>query len=408
MPLGNNPGLSMRVPAAFQILTAVMSSGRQDNWSHHEQSSEDVTSRPALDLDACLNVSDFAELGNQTLYSDVNVNADNEAQQYMTVGGDAWVENVIEMTSARDLTSSEDFGKMSSSAVVPGSSDLDVMSLASSVSSSSSFTPSSLSSFMSYGGGTGFGHIVNSLEASGNANFSCLQTLAGAVENGGNSNNNSGSSSNNNTITITVDFSQLSENFNFAASYFDDDRTSTNNTATTTVDLSALQQFMTADSGDVTMMTSQQRTPEIFHNTRSAFSTAAGANVPNSLWNMDLENSTKDGVVPTTSDDPAGVKVNLRSRLYSRNSGTSASLDSSTGDQTLLGASNRSLSSSSSSLTQSLEDELAESDDPLRKREKNRLAAQKCRNKKRDKTESLEKVWHCTAHIIIGYLPLPP
>ena len=267
----------MKVSAALQILTTVMSSGGQEEWSQHVQSG-DVIARTDLDLGACLGAESLEELS-QNLYSD----ADTQPET-------AWVESVIDMPSPEELTSSDDHA-----GIVPTSGDLsDTFSFAQTLTST---------------GSVDFGS-VRSLAALDNATFAPLQDLPES------------------NPTVALDFSQFSA-FRSAA---------VTNTAASTVDLTSLEQLVTMDV-DATSQPSWD-----------CSSSGGGGNIPSNVWNVDLafaSSSAEDAWV--TATEKPDVKKSLKTRIYSRGSVPSTSHDSD-----VMGCSTRSLSSSTSSLTQSV------------------------------------------------------
>eukprot|EP00916_Digyalum_oweni_P011052 GHVL01018379.1.p1 GENE.GHVL01018379.1~~GHVL01018379.1.p1 ORF type:complete len:326 (+),score=31.11 GHVL01018379.1:164-1141(+) len=309
----------MKVSAALQILTAVMSSGGQHDDDHYTHT-DDVTVRTDLDLGACLDVGGLEHMS-QNLYADTDCQPEND-----------WVENVIDMTSSGELTSSGDHA-----GIVPNSVEMPTTSF--------SFGEETLTST----GNVKFGDVESlALSDGDNATFMSFPNMAAVT-------------------TTTVDFSQFSA------------LTSPTTLITSnanTIDMTSLQQLMTLD----TNTTSQQ-----------SYDGSNSGNIPSALWNVDLTSSDStssamDLSFPSGAGN-SGVKESLKTRLFSRGSLASCSQES---DATL--RSTRSLSSSSSSLTQSIEEDIDDTLSYLEKREKNRLAAQKCRTKKREKTEVLQKV----------------
>lgn len=287
----------MKVSAALQILTTVMSSGGQDEWSQPHVQSGDVLARADLDLGACLDVESLEELS-QNLYSD----ADTQPSDAET----AWVENVIDMTSSEELTSSGDHA-----GVVPTS---DTFSFARTLSAGRSLVD--------------FGN-VDSLASSDNATFAPLQIMVDVNSDPG--------------AVLVADFSQLSA--------LKSATPVTSGVTPSTVDLTTLEELMTVDDD----ATSQSQTQASLDGCIS--SGGSGGNIPGNVWNLDLTfassssfssaPSAEDQSVPTTSKPD--VKQSLKTRLYSRGSVASTSQDND-----LMGCSTRSLSSSTSSLTQSV------------------------------------------------------
>ena len=276
-----------------------MSSGGQDEWSQPHVQSGDVLARADLDLGACLDVESLEELS-QNLYSD----ADTQPSDAET----AWVENVIDMTSSEELTSSGDHA-----GVVPTS---DTFSFARSLSAGGSLVD--------------FGN-VDSLAASDNATFAPLQIMVDV-------NNDPGA-------VVVADFSQFSA--------LKSATPVTSSVTPSTVDLTTLEELMTVDV-DATSQSQSQSQPSLVGCNSSG---GAGGNIPSNVWNLDLTfassssfssaRSAGDQSVPTTSKPD--VKQSLKTRLYSRGSVASTSQDND-----LMGCSTRSLSSSTSSLTQSV------------------------------------------------------
>ena len=289
----------MKVSAALQILTTVMSSGGQDEWSQPHVQSGDVLARADLDLGACLDVESLEEIS-QNLYSD--------ADTQPSIAETAWVENVIDMTSSEELTSSGDHA-----GVVPTS---DTFSFARTLPAGGSLVD--------------FGN-VDSLAASDNATFAPLQIMVDVNSDPG--------------AVLVADFSQLSA--------LKSATPVTSSVTPSTVDLTTLEELMTVDV-DATSQ-SQSQTQASLDDCNS--SGGAGGNIPSNVWNLDLTfassssfssaPSAGDQSVPSTSKPD--VKQSLKTRLYSRGSVASTSQDND-----LMGCSTRSLSSSTSSLTQSV------------------------------------------------------
>ena len=287
--------------AALQILTTVMSSGGQDEWSQPHVQSGDVLARATLDLGACLDVESLEELS-QNLYSD----ADTQPSDAET----AWAENVIDMTSSEELTSSGDHA-----GVVPTS---DTFSFARTLSAGGSLVD--------------FGN-VDSLVASDNATFAPLQIMVDVNSDPG--------------AVLDADFSQLSA-LRSATPV-------TSSVTPSTAGLTTLEELMTVDVDATSQSQSQSQTQASLDGCNSSGGT--GGNIPSNVWNLDLTfassssfssaPSAGDQSVPTTSKPD--VKQSLKTRLYSRGSVASTSQDND-----LMGCSTRSLSSSTSSLTQSV------------------------------------------------------
>ncbi|XP_076442966.1 uncharacterized protein LOC143281606 [Babylonia areolata] len=341
----------MRVSAALQILTTVMSGTANggDSWSssQHVQQVTDLAPRADLDLGACLDVETLEDLG-QHLYSDPDTQpAAAAAVEEEEEDNNAWVENVIDMTSSGELTSSGDHA-----GVVPNMAGY------------------SLSGGLPAADGFDFS-FMDSFTGTDNATFMSLgDALTTSTATGGETN-----VADTSTSQAFAPFGSLSS----AA------LTNTTTSTSATIDLTTLEQLMTT----VDAVTDTTQGMETFGGVTAINSSSSS--IPSLLWNLDLTlpgSEAEDTPLTGTASGSSGVKETLKNRLYSRGSVNSVSLDSDVN-----ASSTRSLMSSpTSSLMQSFDDD--DADDPvkmLEKREKNRVAAQKCRNKKREKTETLEK-----------------
>ncbi|KAL8592624.1 hypothetical protein ACOMHN_026554 [Nucella lapillus] len=328
------PRCSMKVSAALQILTTVMSGTTStDDWSlagqQHVQQANDFIPRAELDLGACLDIETGDDFS-QNMYIDSPSAPTTHVQN-------AWVDNVI------DMTSSGEHG----AGIVPNSAE---------VSDGGLLTVSQQSLSDAHFDFT----FMDNLTGTDNATFMSMETLTSAA-----------TAMDTSLVEESVqDFAQFGSLSSAAL---------TSTTTTSTIDLTALGSFVALDSVDAT--------PK---NTLEDFGILGGSsNIPNTLWNLDLTLPVVEEAPSTSAaQDIQDVKASLKNRLYSRGSANSVSQDSDVINTYSL----RSPASSTSSLTQSFEDE--ESDDPvkaLEKREKNRLAAQKCRGKKRDKADNLQK-----------------
>lgn len=330
----------MKVSTALQILTTVMSG--TDDWSGARQQANDFIPRADLDLGACLDVETLGEELSQNLYHDSPSTVDPAAHVQ-----NAWVDNVIDMTSSNELTSSGDHA-----GIVPNSGVIT----------------EGLSVSQSFPAGEGFDFsFMDDFTGTDNAifvNMDALVTSAATVP-----------METNHAQSSVQDFAQFGSLSSAAL---------TTTTTTSTIDLTALEQFVTLDSVDTTPKNTLE-------DNLGDLTSSSSSNIPSSaLWNLDLTLPVSEGPSTSASQAVQDVKITLKNRLYSRGSVNSLSQDSDGVANTY--SSLRSPASSTSSLTQSFEDEEAE--DPaktLEKREKNRLAAQKCRNKKRDKAEALQK-----------------